>query len=225
MTTTPTPDQTVGNTREAWLHRAIEMFRPRFIEIGMPLPDDIHVSIGFGYGARAESKYILGQTWARRMSDDGINHMFIGPMEGDPAAILVTVLHELLHVADDLESGHRGAFAEGAVRLGFEGKMTETPPSVVLAAELAAMAEVLGPFPHAKLDVDKAKVAAPVPGTVPGVPVWKGWTGPSKQGTRMIKVSCTRPDCPCGGYTVRTTRRWLDIGLPSCPFGTPMVTA
>jgi hypothetical protein len=25
-------------TREAWLHRAIETFRPRFAEIGLPLP-------------------------------------------------------------------------------------------------------------------------------------------------------------------------------------------
>jgi hypothetical protein len=31
----PEDDQSV--TREAWLHRAIEAFRPRFAEIGLPL--------------------------------------------------------------------------------------------------------------------------------------------------------------------------------------------
>jgi hypothetical protein len=66
-------------TREAWLHWAIEAFRPQFTEVGLPLPAKIHVSVGFGYSSRAESKYILGQCWARRASADGVNHIFLGP--------------------------------------------------------------------------------------------------------------------------------------------------
>jgi hypothetical protein len=223
MTDTTALDQTTGNTREAWLHRAIDAFRPRFVEIGLPLPDDIHVSFGFGYGARAESKYILGQTWRKDMSKDNINHLFIGPMEGDPAEILITLLHELIHVADDLESGHRGAFAEAATRLGFLGPMTQTPPSVTLAAEMAAMAETLGAFPHAALDVDAIKVAteAPKPSPVPGVPTWKGWSGPPKQSARMVKVACPEPEC--GGYMVRMSRKWIAVGTPTCPAGHQMV--
>jgi hypothetical protein len=112
-----------GLTREAWLHRAIEAFRPRFAEIGLPLPGKLHVSVGFGYSSRAESKSILGQCWARRASADGVNHIFLGPQEGDPAAMLVSLLHELIHAADDCQSGHKGAFAEAATRLGFEGPM------------------------------------------------------------------------------------------------------
>ncbi len=73
------PDHDLGLTREAWLHRAIEAFRPRFTEIGLPLPAKLHVSVGFGYSSRAESKYILGQCWARRASADGVNHIFLGP--------------------------------------------------------------------------------------------------------------------------------------------------
>ena len=114
-------------TREAWLHRAIEAFRPRFAEIGLPLPAKLHVSVGFGYSSRAESKYILGQCWARRASADGVNHIFLGPQEGDPAGMLVSLLHELIHAADDCASGHKGAFAEAATRLGFDGPMTRTP--------------------------------------------------------------------------------------------------
>jgi hypothetical protein len=117
-------------TREAWLHRAIETFRPRFAEIGLPLPGKLHVSVGFGYGARAESKYILGQCWARRASADGVNHIFLGPQEGDPAAMLVSLLHELIHAADDCASGHKGTFAETATRLGFQSPMTQTPPAL-----------------------------------------------------------------------------------------------
>ncbi len=209
-------------SREAWLETAIGMFRPRFEEIGLPLPEHVHVSVGFGYGSRAESKYVLGQTWARIASADGVNHVFIGPQESDPAAMLVTLLHELIHVADDVKSGHKGAFAEAATRLGFNGPMTQTPPTVELAAELAVMAAELGPFDHGKLDPDLARVPVPVP--VPGAPAEaeppKTHSGPSKQGTRMIKL--VAPDC---GYQVRTTRKWIEAGLPMCPHGTEMEVA
>ena len=62
MTEMLNQDSRPGNdpavTREAWLHRAIEAFRPRFDEVGLPLPGRLHVSVGFGYSSRAESKYI-----------------------------------------------------------------------------------------------------------------------------------------------------------------------
>ena len=108
----PQDDQDL--TREAWLHRATEAFRPRFDQIGLPLPARLHISVGCGYGSRAESKHILGQCCARRASADGVNHIFLGPQQGDPAGMLVTLLHELIHTADDCASGHKGAFAEAA---------------------------------------------------------------------------------------------------------------
>jgi hypothetical protein len=55
----------------------------------------------------------------------------------------------------------------------------------------------LGPYPHAALK----------PGTRIG-----------KQGTRMLKLIC-----PIHGYTLRTTRKWLEeLGFPSCPCGSEM---
>ncbi len=41
-----------------------------------------------------------------------------------------------------------------------------------------------------------------------------------KAGTRMLKVEC--PDC---GYTVRTTAKWIEVGLPTCPCGCEMEAA
>jgi hypothetical protein len=215
-------------TREAWLHQAIEAFRPRFTAIGTPLPEKVHVSVGFGYGAKRENAVILGQCWARCTSTDEVNHIFISPQEGDPAAMLVTLLHELIHAADDCASGHKAAFAEAATRLGFQGPMTRTPPSVELAAEIITLAEALGPFPHAALNPAAVPVpalnpaAVPVPAPVPpgsapapAVPVH---SGPGKQGTRMIKLAAVA----CCGYTVRTTAKWLDQGEPMCPHGAPM---
>jgi hypothetical protein len=211
-----------GLTREAWLHQAVEAFRPRFEQIGMPLPETLHLSVGFGYGAKAESKNILGQCWARRASADQVNHIFISPIEADPAGMLVILLHELIHAADDNDSGHRGAFAEAATRLGLEGPMTSTRPSVELAAELITLAEALGPFPHAPLDTAAAdRVPVPPGAPAPGPGRGKIHSGPGKQGTRMIKLTAAG----CCGYAVRTTRKWLEQGEPMCPHGAPMTPA
>ena len=92
-----------------------------------------------------------------------VNHIFLGPQEGDPAAMLVSLLHELIHAADDCASGHKGTFAEAATRLGFEGPMTQTPPGLELTAEVILLAEALGPFPHGKLNPTMATVPVPVP--------------------------------------------------------------
>jgi hypothetical protein len=209
-----------GITREAWLHRAIEVLRPRFEEIGLPLPERMHVSVGFGLGrARAESKHILGQCWARFTSGDGVNHIFISPMEGDPVAMLGTLIHELIHAADDCQSGHRGPFAKAATQLGLVGKMTATVAGAELAAELIVIAELLGEFPHAALNpAGRREAPAPVPPGEPAPAPLPPHSGPGKQGTRMIKV--TAGDC-CG-YVARTTRKWLDEGNPRCPHGTEM---
>lgn len=38
--------ETQGRTRESWLEAAVEVFRPRFVEVGHPLPSKLHVSAG-----------------------------------------------------------------------------------------------------------------------------------------------------------------------------------
>lgn len=198
--------QTAKPTREAWLERAVEVFRPRFDEIGFPLPERIHVSVGFGHGAKAENKVILGQTWARCASADEINHLFIAPTADDPAEVLRILLHELIHVALDNEDGHRKRFAEAATRLGFEGPMTVTPAGVELAMELVVLAAELGEFPHAKLT--PARTDAPVPAG--GVAV-KPHSGPATQTNRYHKVICVED-----GYTARIAAKWIAAGLPGC---------
>ena len=157
------PQDDQGMTREAWLHRAIEAFRPRFTEIGLPLPAKVHVSVGFGYSSRAESKYILGQCWARRASADGVNHIFLGAQEGDPAAMLISLLHELIHAADDCASGHKGAFAEAATRLGFQGPMTQTPPGLDLTADVIHRGRSARPVPARKARPHHGPRARPRP--------------------------------------------------------------
>lgn len=219
-------ETTVKNTRESWLHAAIEVFRPMFVQIGTPLPEVIHVSVGFAAGAKAENGKILGCTYKRALSEDGNSHVFISPESGDTVEVLETLLHELIHVADDCESGHKGFFAEAATRLGFNGPMTATPASAVLMAELVLIIASLGHYPHSAMTLP-TRVAANIPGVTVGVsggPI-KWSSGPAKQGTRMLKMVCDNTECVAHGYTVRLSAKWIAIGAPKCPMGHEMIAA
>lgn len=210
-----------ATTRESWLEAAVDVFRERFVEVGYPLPKLIHVSVGFAYGARAESGKVLGQAWKARASEDKAPHVFISPEIGDTSDVLETLLHELVHVAVDVAEPdkspeHKGLFAEIATRLGFLGPMTATPSSVELAAELVTIAAVLGDYPHGALKVparSRKTVGAPVGG---GTTI-KLSSGPAKQTNRYFVVECRNVHCDgCGAYKARMVRKWLDIAAPAC---------
>lgn len=208
-------------TRELWLENAVEELRPRFVEVGFPLPERVHLSVGFGLGAGAENKVILGQTWVRLASEDDVNHVFISPEIGDTAQVLGVLMHELIHVALDNEDGHRGRFAEAATRLGLVGRMTEAMPGDALAFELFTMADALGSYPHGRIDLEgalaKLRERSPVPAgggdgdTLTPAPGVRVHSGRPVQRNRYIKVVCPRD-----GYTVRMVQRWISAGLPSC---------
>lgn len=224
-------------TREEWLHRAIDLLRPRFKEIGFPIPEKIHVSVGFGYGAKRESATILGQCWPRGLSEDGVNHIFISPEMNEAARVLDVLVHELVHAADDCKSGHKGPFAVHAKKLGLTGAMTATVAGRDLAEAMRELAREIGPYSHARLSTNGLPIAPKKPeepkGENPeespeespeGPEEPLAPTGPKKQGTRMIKVACSE-ECECGGYVVRTTAKWIEVGMPVCPFGTVMEVA
>ncbi|MEV5084376.1 hypothetical protein AB0K74_38230 [Streptomyces sp. NPDC056159] len=223
-------------TREDWLHKAIDALRPDFENIGFPIPKKVHISVGFGYGAKRESLTILGECWSSRASEDGVNHIFISPEIDDALLVLATLVHELVHAADDCKSGHKGAFAKHAKALGLTGRMTATVAGPDLSEKLVKLAKKLGPYSHSTLYPmgapirPKVEPKAETPEDAPEeepedtpeeTPVS---SGPKKQGTRMIKVACSS-DCECGGYVIRTTAKWLEVGMPVCPFGTQMEVA
>ena len=90
------------------------------------------------------------------------------------------------------------------------GKVVNKPPiakiEVVVSGDafkqlIAPILEKVGPYPHGAL--------------TGGVST----NGP-KQTTRMIKRMC--PACE---YTVRTTQKWIIVGLPTCPCGSEMEEA
>lgn len=180
--------------REQWLQNAVKALRPVFAEAGIDLPE-VHVSCGFPKG---NVKKVIGQCWTTGASEDGKAHLFITPFLNDSVRVLDVLVHELIHAVDDCQSGHKGEFVRMAKALGLEGKPTATVAGETLRATLEGLVEVLGAYPHSAL----SDAVSPV----------------KKQTTRMLKV-----ECPEDGYTIRTTAKWLAVGVPTCPCGTQMV--
>jgi hypothetical protein len=76
--------------------------------------------------------------------------------------------------------------------------MTATVAGPVLREWIESKIEALGEMPYGSLNLD----------------------GRKKQSTRMIKVECV--DC---GYTLRTTQKWIAVGVPTCCCGGEMGVA
>lgn len=214
-----TPAPVHNSTREAWLHAAIAEFAGMFEQVGFPLPERVHVSVGFPYGISRENHTILGQTVAREASADGVNHVFISPEAGDTAEVLRILLHELIHVALNNADGHKGRFAEAATRIGFEGSMQTTPCGMALAMELVTMAANLGDYPHGAIDMDmirRKRVPSRQHVGTDGEPVAdeeevRVQSGPAAQTNRWVSVTCPTHVAP-----VRMSRSRLAAGAPLC---------
>ena len=188
-----------NETREQWLHRAVEALTPMFRDIGETVPT-VRVSVGFPGGK--SFRKVVGQCWSTAASSDGVSQIFVTPLRGGDHTIEVlgTLLHELIHAVDDCASGHRGNYVRIARSLGLTSPWTSTTIGPESHDQLAALAEELGAFPNAAMN--------------PGEGVVK------KQTTRMLKIAC--PGC---GWTARTTAKWIEHGLPTCPCGDLMEVA
>lgn len=185
-------------SREEWLGRLVDALRPTFAELGHPLPERIRVSCGWpSRSALSRKAKRIGEAWSHRCSGDGAHETFLSPVLAEPIEVGATLVHELVHHAVGVEAGHKGPFRKLAVAIGLEGKMTATTAGAALQGRLHALADELGPYPHAAL---------------------VGGDGRKKQSTRMLKVTCDA--CGC---IARMTRQWLDeVGAPTCGCGGTM---
>lgn len=184
--------------RETWLLAAKKAVEPLFKQHGYTVPEKIRVSCGWpSVKALGKNSRRIGECWATQCSRDESWEIFISPALADPVRVLDVLVHEIVHAVVGLECGHTGAFRKCALAVGLTGKMTATEAGPELKGHLAAIANRIGTYPHAALDSRKSSV--------------------KKQSTRLLKVSCE--SC---GYTVRTTQKWIDVGLPTCPCGCEM---
>jgi hypothetical protein len=197
-------------TREQWLGRAIEMMRPEFATAGAPLPENLAVSCSWPSG---NPRTVIGECWVAEASSRGYVEVFISPVLDQVAGIqgvLVTLRHELVHAAG--RRGHGKAFKVLAVELGLTGPMTATVASPELLDFINwTLLPRLGQYPHGAI-TGRGEIL--VPPTEPGDKpiILRPDDRPKKQSTRMLKAEC--PEC---GYTIRLSKRWADVGLPTCP--------
>jgi hypothetical protein len=176
------------SNREQWLNKATNLVRPYFKAAGRELHHSIRISVGFPLGGFEK---IAGQCFARRVSKDNTNEIFLSPLIDDAWRAFDILVHELCHAQDDCVSGHGKAFGELARALHLEGKLTATIGGEAFKREFADVMKALGDYPHAALRPERVK----------------------RQGTRQVKCQCKT----CG-YTARTTAKWLDaLGAPLCP--------
>ena len=180
--------------REQWLQDAVEHITPVFKQrTGLGLPD-VHVSVGWPSTRGLSAKRrTVGQCWPTQEHGAQI---FISPLLDDAFDVLADLVHELVHALHP-DSGHRGDFVASARSMGLIKPWTATSAGEDLEPVLTNLIGELGEFPHSKIE--------------PGSPKLKPQT------TRQRKAEC--PEC---GYVARISRKWLDIGLPTCPCGTEM---
>ena len=191
-------------TREAWLEHAVDLilekyrdvFSTHFGEDGLDHLEHLKVSTGFP--SRGGLTKVIGECWkAKASEDETTHHIFINPRLTEIVEVIATLAHEMVHAADDGEHKHKGPFVKAVREMGLEGKATATIAGAAFGEWARSLGETLGAYPHT--------------GLVPLMEV-------KKQGTRMLKL-----EADCCGYIVRTTQKWIEIGLPSCPCGNEMV--
>jgi hypothetical protein len=175
-------------TRESWLLAAIELLRPLFLAKHHVIPPQIMVSCGFAStGLRSHH---VGQCWSKRSSTNGQNQIFISPALHESVEVLDTLVHELVHAVDDCQNKHGPAFRKIALSLGLEGPMRSAAAGPALKATLGQLAQMLGPYPHARLQASHRK---PAP---------------------KARASAKCPEC---GFQVPMYRKFLAYGPPLCP--------
>lgn len=210
-------------TRETWLAVAIDALRPIIESKGYTLPK-VRVSVGWPKG-HGRMDMVIGQCWHKANSTDGTFEMFISPVLDDPARVLDVLVHELGHACLP-GHGHDKAFAAYCRAMYLKGPWTATTQGPRFEEEIIKpvfCAESFA-YPHRRMIVggwtEPRKPDSPDGPLQPAEP--RGRIG--KQGTRMLKRSCG-----CCGYTVRLSKRWLEVATPTCPdqsclrFGEDMV--
>lgn len=182
------------------MQAAIEIMRPHFQRHGYSVPE---CSVTCGWPSKlglSQKKRRIGECWTGKVSADKKAAIFISPILGEKVEsegdVLATLVHEVVHAVVGLKCGHRGDFPKCAKAVGLVGKMTCTTAGPELVEVMRGWSKDLGTYPHGVMRPGDADTNAP-----------------KKQSTRMIKCECEH----CG-YSVRTTRKWLEeAGAPICP--------
>lgn len=194
---------TKHETREGWLLAAAARMRELVFtteDVDFVVPE-FRVSVGWPKGKRSTTT-VIGECFNTANFEDKIPQIYISPILEESLELLGCLAHEMIHALDDCQNGHRGHFAYVFKRIGMTGKRTQCAVGEELTLVLKTIADELGEYPHSKMGRGAGKKS-----------------GPKKQTSRMLPIKCTDGDC---GYSLRTTRVWIEKGLPTCFCGSEM---
>ena len=179
--------------RETWLTEGADQILSDIFPSTTKLPK---YRVACGYPPRHRGGKVRGVCINASVSNDETFEVFINPSIEDGFEALDVLTHELVHVSDRNESGHKGNFVRIARMIGLEGKPTECKAGRILAKQLREIVERLGKYPHGSIGLDFSK----------------------KQSTRMLKVWCMdTEDC---GFHFRTSAfqiNKIDSTSATCP--------
>lgn len=192
-------------TREQWLEAAVKLiikqiFTPASVEV-----PEVRVSVGWP-GGRGPKKNVIGQCFAARTTADKVAQIFVTPAIDDAYTTVETLAHEIIHAIavdeDGVSAGHRGEFIRIAKEIGFTAPWKSTPASEELREKLQAIADKLGVYPHAAINVGDR---------------------PTVQKTYYLLLESVDCDTCPDGYKLRMTEKWIEeAGSPLCPHGIEM---
>lgn len=211
------------SVREAWLMDAVTEIKGLFRQAGYPQADTTTVAISTGF-PQGNVRKIIGQCH-HADNNGGIAHIYINPTQDDTMRVLEIVAHEFDHAMG--HKGHTGEFRKAALAVGLVGTggktghgFTSTDIGEDAKGTFEDIANKLGTYPHTKVNLAAG--------------------GIKKQTTRMLKVACVGKDvedeetgesehvpCEVGEdgevYTIRMSKKWAEIGMPTCPCGGEMI--
>ena len=199
-------------SRETWLQKAVDEFRPRFSGCKLEIPD-VLVSCGFPSTGGLNKNRVRGECWNAECTTNGIRHVFISPIEFDPLEVLGVLAHELTHAALPDGVKHGKKFKDAMQLLGLEGTPKSAMPGPHLRLIIDGIAANLGDYPHTPLKPKDKK--------------------DRKSTKKTFKVFCSKlRGCEKGcllldkikesDYTVNAGTKSLKLGMPHCPCGEEM---
>ena len=186
-------------TREQYLKGMYALLEKHvFTPNDIKMPKKVRMATGFpSKQAFSTVKRRIGECWDPIVSADGSIEIFISPVLDKPIDVADVLVHEMVHAAAGVEFGHKGPFKKMAIKIGLEGKMTETNAGDDLKKILNKIIQELGgKYPHSAMNYSKIKK-------------------PAKK--FLKKFGCT--EC---GWIGRVTQKWIDYGLPTCTCGGEM---
>jgi hypothetical protein len=168
---------------------------PMFERLGAPLPAQLRIAIGFTSSGRRSRN--IGECWDNQCSEDRHFEIFIRPDLKEskdllPIQVAAILSHELVHAAVGVAARHGKEFRRVARGIGLVGQLAATTAGPEFEKAMRPILEGAGPLPHGRLQMA---------------------VGASSHSSRRKKQHSGQIKCACSncGYTVHTTRRWLDL--------------